>query len=188
MDTLEDETGVRLAARLRLEREGRSWSLADLAARSGVGKATISKIERGDASPTAGVLVRLAAAFDLTLASLLVRAEAGADRLIRAADQPVWRDPDTGYLRRQVFLRPDHPLEIVEVTMPPGKSAVLPAASYAFIRQVVWLSDGDLVVIDPGGRHALAAGDCLGFGPPADVTISNESDAPARYIVALARS
>ncbi|MBS1180510.1 MAG: LacI family transcriptional regulator [Proteobacteria bacterium] len=188
MDTLEDDTGVRLAARLRREREGRGWSLADLAARSGVGKATISKIERGDASPTAGVLVRLAAAFDLTLASLLVRAEAGADRLIRAADQPVWRDPDTGYLRRQVFLRPDHPLEIVEVTMPPGKSAVLPAASYAFIRQVVWLTEGDLVVTDPDGRHVLAAGDCLGFGPPADVTISNESDAPARYIVALARS
>ena len=100
MDTIEDETSARLAARIRLEREGRGWSLADLAARSGVGKATISKIERGDASPTAGVLVRLAAAFDLTLASLLVRAEAGADRLCRAADQPVWRDPATGYLRR----------------------------------------------------------------------------------------
>jgi transcriptional regulator with XRE-family HTH domain len=188
MDTIEDETSARLAARIRLEREGRGWSLADLAARSGVGKATISKIERGDASPTAGVLVRLAAAFDLTLASLLVRAEAGADRLLRVADQPVWRDPATGYLRRQVFLRPDHPLEIVEVTMPPGKSALLPAASYAFIRQVIWLVEGALVITDPDGRHALTAGDCLGFGPPADVTIANESDAPARYVVALTRS
>ena len=188
MDTFEDETSARLAARIRLEREGRGWSLADLASRSGVGKATISKIERGDASPTAGVLVRLAAAFDLTLASLLVRAEAGADRLVRATDQAIWRDPDTGYLRRQVFLRPDHPLEIVEVTMPPGKSALLPAASYAFIRQVVWLIEGELVVTDADGRHVLAAGDCIGFGPPVDVTISNESDAPARYVVALARS
>ncbi len=188
MDTFKDDTGARLAARIRLERERRGWSLDDLAARSGVGKATISKIERGDASPTAGVLVRLAAAFDLTLASLLVRAEAGADRMIRAADQPVWRDPDTGYLRRQVFLRPDHPLEIVEVTMPPGKSAVLPAASYTFIRQVLWLIEGELVVTDADGRHILAAGDCLGFGPPADVTISNDSNAPARYVVALARS
>lgn len=188
MDTFEDETSARLAARIRLEREGRGWSLAELAARSGVGKATISKIERGDASPTAGILVRLAAAFDLTLASLLVRAEAGADRQVRVSDQPVWRDPETGYLRRQVFLRPDHPLELVEVIMPPGKSAVLPAASYAFIRQVIWLLEGDLVVIDPDGRHLLAAGDCLGFGQPADVTISNEGDAPARYVVALTRS
>ncbi len=188
MSTFEDDTSARLAARIRLERERRGWSLADLAARSGVGKATISKIERGDASPTAGILVRLAAAFDLTLASLLVRAEAGADRLVRAADQSVWRDPDTGYLRRQVFIRPDHPLEIVEVTMPPGKSAVLPAASYAFIRQVVWLMEGELVVTDPDGSHLLSVGDCLGFGPPAEVTISNESAAPARYVVALTRS
>ena len=188
MSTFEDETSARLAARIRLEREGRGWSLADLAARSGVGKATISKIERGDASPTAGILVRLAAAFDLTLASLLVRAEAGTDRVVRASNQSIWRDPDTGYIRRQVFIRPDHPLEIVEVTMPPGKSAILPAASYAFIRQVLGLMKGELVVTDPDGRHLLSAGDCLGFGPPADVTISNESTAPARYVVALARN
>lgn len=187
MDTFEDATN-RLAARIRLEREARNWSLADLAERSGVAKATISRIERGDASPTAGILVRLAAAYDLTLASLMVRAEAGADRLTRVADQPLWRDPDTGYLRRQVFLRPDHPIELVEVTMPAGRSALLPAATYAFIRQVVWLIEGELVITDADGRHALAAGDCLAFGPPCDVTIANESTAPARYVVALSRS
>jgi len=188
MDTFEDVASARLAARIRIEREARGWSLFDLATRSGVGKATISKIERGDTSPTAGVLVRLSAAFDLTLASLLVRAEAGAERLIRAADQTVWRDPETGYLRRQIFLRPDHPLELVEVIMPSGKSAILPAASYAFIRQVIWLTEGELVITDIDGQHLLRPGDCLGFGAPADVTISNESDAPARYVVALSRS
>lgn len=188
MDTQEDIAAARLAGRIRLEREGRGWSQADLAERSGVGKATISKIERGDASPTAGVLVRLAAAFDLTLAGLLVRAEAGSDRLTRAADQPVWRDPDTGYVRRQVFLRPDHPLEIVAVTMPAGRQAMLPAATYAFIRQVIWLTEGELVISDADGPHAMAAGDCLAFGPPADVTIANESDRPARYVVTLTRS
>jgi transcriptional regulator with XRE-family HTH domain len=188
MDTQEDIAAARLSGRIRLEREGRGWSLADLAERSGVGKATISKIERGDASPTAGVLVRLAAAFDLTLAGLLVRAEAGADRLTRAADQPIWRDPDTGYVRRQVFLRPDHPLELVAVTMPPGQKALLPAATYAFIRQVIWVTEGELVISDADGRHEMKAGDSLAFGPPADVTIANESDSPAHYVVALTRS
>jgi len=188
MDTQEDIAAARLSSRIRLEREGRGWSLADLAERSGVGKATISKIERGDASPTAGVLVRLAAAFDLTLAGLLVRAEAGSDRLTRAGDQPIWRDPDTGYIRRQVFLRPDHPLELVAVTMPPGQKALLPAATYAFIRQVIWLTEGELVIVDADGRHPMKSGDCLAFGPPADVTIANESESPAHYVVALTRS
>src|ERR1700691_1607503 len=103
MSTLIDEAGVRIARRLRLERESRGWSLADLAESSGVAKATISKIEREEISPTAVTLVRLAAAFDLTLAGLLVRAEGNGDRLSRAVNQPLWRDPKTGYLRKQVF-------------------------------------------------------------------------------------
>ena len=75
MTTIVDDTGARIAHRLRLERDARAWSLADLAERSGVAKATISKIEREEMSPTAVILVRLAAAFDLTLAGLLTRAE-----------------------------------------------------------------------------------------------------------------
>src|SRR5476651_1004251 len=101
MSTLIDATGIRIARRLRLERESRGWSLADLADRSGVARATISKIEREEASPTAVVLVRLAAAFDLTFAGLLLRAEGPGERLSRAVDQPVWRDPETGYSRKQ---------------------------------------------------------------------------------------
>jgi transcriptional regulator with XRE-family HTH domain len=188
MDDLIDDTSRRIARRLRLERSARGWSLADLAARSGVGKATISKIEREETSPTAAILVRLAAAVDLTLAGLLIKAEGGDDRLVRAASQPTWTDPATGYRRRQVFLRSDHPLELVEVEMPPGQAVMLAAAAYAVIRQVLWVTEGDLVVIEPGRRYDLGPGDCLAFGPPADVTIANEAAAPCRYVVALTRS
>src|ERR1700719_764872 len=118
MYTLVDDTVARIARRLRLERDARGWSQADLAERSSVSKATISKIEREEMSPTAVILVRLAGAFDLTLAGLLLRAEGEGGRLSRAADQPVWRDPDTGYLRQQVFSRPDHPLEVVQIELP----------------------------------------------------------------------
>ena len=48
MDTLVDDLSHRLAQRLRLERDGRGWSLAELAERAGVSKATISKIERAE--------------------------------------------------------------------------------------------------------------------------------------------
>lgn len=188
MDTLIDDLSQRLAQRIRLERDGRGWSLAELAERSGVSKATISKIERAEVSPTAVVLVRLASAFDLTMAGLMVRAEGQGDRVSRAADQPVWRDPETGYLRRQVFSRPDHPVELVRVEMPARQRVTLPASSYAHIRQALWVLSGSLVITEAGTRHALAAGDCLGFGPPADTTFANESNAPCTYLVALARS
>jgi len=188
MDNIGDKSGAALARQLRIEREARTWSLADLATRSGVAKATISKIERFETSPTAVILVRLAAAFDLTLAGLLLRAEDEGGRLIRAASQPVWRDPETGYVRRQVFSRPDHPLELVRVEMPAGGRVALPASSYARIRQVVWVQEGQLVLTENGERQVLGAGDCLGFGPPSEVTFSNEGTALCVYIVALARS
>ena len=190
MSTTTDEVTARIAGQLRREREARHWTLADLAARSSVSKAMISKIERQEASPSAVVLVRLAGAFDLTLAGLLLRAEGdrSRDRVSRAAEHPIWRDPDTGYVRRQVMIAPDHPIEIVEVDLPAGRHVVLPASSYARIRQAVWVRTGELVVSEGGERHVLGPGDCLGFGPPSEVTLANETDAPCTYVVILARS
>lgn len=187
MDRIMDDTAAGIARRIRLERETRGWSLAGLAARAGVGKATVGKIERGEMSPTAAMLVKIAGAFDLTLAGLLLRAEAG-DWLVRAADQPGWRDPASGYVRRQVFARPDHPVEIVDVELPAGARVSLPAASYARIRQVVWLRRGRLTIVQGTQRHRLEAGDCLGFGPPADTDFLNETPEPCAYVVALSRS
>ena len=183
-----DDSVTSIAERVRLEREARGWTLADLAARSGVARATISKIERCEASPTATVLVRIASAFDLTLAGLIARAEGDADRLVRANNQPVWRDPASGYLRRQIFERADHPLEVVRVELPPHAQVGMPASSYARIRQVVWVMEGSLVIEQGGVRYELESGDCLGFGPPADTTFLNESTRGCTYLVMVARS
>jgi transcriptional regulator with XRE-family HTH domain len=188
MEQIVDDTGARIARRVRLERSVRGWSLADLAERSGVAKATISKIEREEMSPTAVTLVRLAGAFDLTLAGLLVRAEGNGERLSRAIDQPVWRDPQTGYVRKQVFNSPEHPVEVVQVELPAGQRVVLPASSYAHIRQVVWVLAGELAIHEGGEQHLLGTGDCLGFGLPSEVTLANETAAACTYLVVLART
>jgi transcriptional regulator with XRE-family HTH domain len=182
-----DDPTPRIARRLRGERESRGWSLAELAARSGVSKAMISKIERDEASPTAAILGRLSGAFQLTLATLLARAESDEGRLVRAADQPRWRDPETRYVRRQIFARPQSPLELIEVELPAGKRVAFPAASYAFIRQLVWVTRGRLVIREGAERNELRTGDCYEFGAPADSSFANESKAPCHYLVALVR-
>jgi len=148
----------------------------------------ISKIERSEVSPTAAVLVRLAGAFDLTLGGLLARAEEPRGPVVRAAEQPRWRDPATGYLRRQIFARADHPVELVRIELPAGGRVGLPSSSYARIRQLVWVMKGKLVVEERSQRHELAAGDCLAFGTPADTTFANESVNVCTYLVAIARS
>ena len=124
MDITVDASSHALAERIRLERRARGWSLANLAERSGVAKAAIHRIENGQASPTAVVLIKLAAAFELTLAGLFARAEYAFDRVTREGNQPVWRDPATGYVRRQIFARPDHPVEISRVALPAAARGV----------------------------------------------------------------
>jgi transcriptional regulator with XRE-family HTH domain len=173
---------------VRLERDARGWSQAELAERSGVAKATISKIEREAVSPTAVIRVRLASAFGMTLAGLLVRAEAAGGQVIRRADQPIWRDPETGYQRLQIFNRLDHRVEIARIELPPGRSVVFPASSYARIEQAVWVMERELVIVHGSDRHELSSGDSLGFGPSATVAFRNETTLPCRYLVVLARS
>src|SRR5271167_3042670 len=102
MSMIMDETARRIAERIRAERETRGWSLGDLAERSGVSKAMISKVERGEASPTAVLLGHLSGAFGITLSTLLARAEGVGSRLTRSAEQATWRDPETGLLRTSV--------------------------------------------------------------------------------------
>lgn len=125
----------RIAARLLAERASRGWSLEQLAERSGVSRAMISKVERGESSPTAAVLGRLSAAFGLTLSQLLARAEQGAARLLnREGEQERWRDPDTGFERRA--LTPpgsSSPLELVWGDLPPKARVDYPASAFTFI-------------------------------------------------------
>ncbi len=187
MNNKVDDLGQELAHRIRLEREARDWSLTQLAERAGVSKAAISKIERAESSPTAAMLVRLASAFDLTLAGLLVRAEADAARLSRKREQPTWQDPATGYQRTQLFVHPAHPVELVRVELPPGQEVSMPASSYLRIRQVVHVLAGVLTLTEGPLTHTLHAGDCLGFGVPADTRFANTGKRPCTYLVAVSR-
>ena len=61
MSTIVDERDA-FGERLRSERQGRGWSMDRLAEASGVSRAMISKIERGQSSPTAVLLGKLSAA------------------------------------------------------------------------------------------------------------------------------
>jgi len=187
MSIIEDDVSGSLAQRVRGERTARGWSLDDLAGRAGVSKAMLSKIERAEASPTAATLSRIATAYGLTLAGLFDGAGDAGPRLVRAADQPLWRDPKTSYLRRQVFISRSNPLELVEVELPARQEVGFPASAYQLIHQVVWVLTSSLTIIAGATRHDLAAGDRLEFDVPSDVVFRNEGAQPCRYLVALVR-
>ncbi len=176
-----------LAHRIRQERETRDWSLTQLAEQSGVSRSMIHKIETGASSPTAEVLVRIAAAFDMTMSVLIARAEGRGGRLTRAASQLQWQDPATGYVRRQLSPADSHPLELTHIDLPAGAEVPMPAGSYAFLSQLIWVISGELTFVEGPMTHVLQAGDCLQLGPPQDCAFCNRGDDLCRYIVALSK-
>ncbi|MGO1078884.1 helix-turn-helix domain-containing protein [Inquilinus sp. CA228] len=177
----------RIGARIRIERESRGWSLSDLAVRAAVSRAMVFKVERGESSPTANLLGKLSGAFGLSMSALMARAEMQQGRLSRRADQPVWTDPQTGYLRRHVSPRTDLPLDLVRIELPAGREVPMPASAYAFQRQLIWVLEGALVFVEGAVRHEMQAGDCLELGPPVDCIFRNESDRPCTYAVVVLR-
>jgi transcriptional regulator with XRE-family HTH domain len=178
-----DPLTARLAATVHAARTSRGLSAAVLAEQSGVSRAMIGKIERADVQPTAALLAKLSAALGMTLSELIARAEGDERRLVRAAEQPVWVDPDTGYRRRAVSPAAGRPLELVEIELPAG--AKVPLLASAFLHQQIWVLAGRLRFQEGAEVHELDVGDCLQLGTAADRVFENPGSLPCRYLVAL---
>ncbi|WDE13992.1 helix-turn-helix domain-containing protein [Thalassomonas haliotis] len=175
-----------IAQRIKYERESRGWSLAELAKRSDVSKAMISKIERQETSPTAVLLGRLCGAFQLSLSTLLARAEQ-QQRLLRQHQQAVWQDPQSGYIRTQVSLAMNSPLELTKIDLPPGAEIAFPAASVVFLRQVIWILQGCLTFVEGEQLYHLHPGDSFTLGESSGHVFRNESQRSCQYLVAVVR-
>ncbi|MFJ1758401.1 helix-turn-helix domain-containing protein [Kitasatospora sp. NPDC088134] len=176
----------RLAARLAALRADRGWSLDDLAARSAVSRSTLSRLERAELSPTAAQLGRLCAAYGRTMSRLLAEVEAEPPGLLRAAEQPVWQDPEAGFSRRSVS--PPHPglrAELVEGTLLPGATVRYDGPPVPGLEQHLWVLAGTLrLTLDDGPQH-LAPGDCLRFRLHGASEFHCPGPEPVRYLVAV---
>jgi transcriptional regulator with XRE-family HTH domain len=179
---------ARIARRVADLRAAAGLSLDALATRSDVSRSMISLIERGETSATAVVLEKLSAGLGVPLASLFETPRAAPGPLVRRAEQPEWRDPASGYLRRNVS-PPDHPspLRIVEVEFPPGQRVVLEGGTpEGAIDEQVWVLEGAMTLTLGGTRHRLEAGDCLALHVDGPIEFRNPTRRAARYAVVIA--
>lgn len=177
----------RIADRIASLRAQRGLSLDALAKKCDVSRSMISLIERGETSPTAVVLDKLAFGLGVTLASLFEAPHPGASPLVRQADQLQWTDPQSGYTRRNIS--PPHfrsPLQIVQVDFPAGATVSYDAGlREAGIHQQVWMLEGCMEFIFDGNHYRLQAGDCLAMQENQRIVFQNTSQLPARYIVVV---
>jgi transcriptional regulator with XRE-family HTH domain len=155
---------IRLAARLASLRAERGWSLDTLAERSGVSRTTLSRLERGETSPTASLLGRLCTAYGRTMSRLIAETEAEPPQFVRAADQATWVDPETGFRRRSVSPpAAGFDAELVEAVLPAGAVIRYEAPAVQGLEQHIWMLGGALTLTVDGKVHDLEAGDCLRF-------------------------
>lgn len=192
MTTETADTGdinTRIAARVRELRAGLGLTLDALAARSGVSRSALSQIERAQTSATAVVLDRLAAGLGVTLSSLFDPvADTPPAPLVHRADQALWRDPASGYLRRSVSPpRVATPLRIVEVEFPAGaRVAYEVAARDPVVHQQIWMFEGRIDFTHGTTMHRLQTGDCLAVRLDAPTAFHNPTRRAARYAVVTA--
>ncbi|ELS58146.1 helix-turn-helix domain-containing protein [Streptomyces viridochromogenes] len=157
-----DAVDARLGARLAELRAERGWSLGELAERSGVSRSTLSRAERAEISPTASLLNRLCHVYGRTMSQLLSEVESEPALVVRAAEQPVWEDRASGFVRRSVS--PPHAglrAELVEGRLSPGADIAYDRPPVPGLEQHIWVLEGALDVTVQETEHHLVAGDCL---------------------------
>jgi transcriptional regulator with XRE-family HTH domain len=186
--TSQDLMEKRIAEGLKKRREFLSLSTADVADRSGVSRAMVSKIERLEVSPTAALLGRLCNGLGITLSSLIASAETSVGPPIaRAADQPVWRDPDTGLHRTMVSPRnTGSRTEIVHVELPIGAEVKYDAVQAVYDQHLVVLQ-GKLTLAIDNDEVELHAGDCMRSRVEVPHTFSNRGRSACKYLVVITR-
>jgi transcriptional regulator with XRE-family HTH domain len=162
-------------------------SLDALAARSGVSRSALSLIERAESSATAVVLDRVAVGLGVPLATLFGTTTGAADAqpLARRADQLVWRDPGSGYVRRSVSPAGfASPIQIVEVSFPAGAHVAYETGDGdRVVHQQVWVLEGTVELTLGKVTHRLEAGDCLAMRLYEPTAFHNPTRKRARYAV-----
>jgi transcriptional regulator with XRE-family HTH domain len=176
----------RIAQRLARLRADRAWSLDAVADRTGISRATLSRLERSELSPTAAMLGKLCSAYGWTLSRLMTDAETRPPSVIRAAEQTTWTDPESGYRRRAVSPpAPGLRGELVEVRMPAGAAVSFEASPVPGLEHHLWMLDGSLELEVDGALFRLRAGDCLRYVLSGGARFRGTGRREARYLVAV---
>ncbi|TAG44727.1 MAG: XRE family transcriptional regulator [Betaproteobacteria bacterium] len=175
-----------IGSTIKATREVQQLSLNDLAKRAGVSKSVVSRIEQGLTSPTAVMLAKLAEGMTVSLTSLL-RGESGPPIHIQsAAEQPTFKDPKTGLIRRTLSpVSPDAQVEIVHNTLPARKeTGKFPAHNPGTQEHIVVLA-GKIEVSLGRRNFTLNAGDAAQFAADTEHSIKNLSTKKSEWYLVI---
>jgi len=149
---------------LRTRRRERKLTLQQLAELSGVSRAAISKIERGDSGASTPVLGKLAEALELSISQLIGGQIQAQAVFIPADKQPVFHEKTSGFERQSLSpLYLGRGVDFVLNRLPPhARTGPFPSHREG-VEEHLYVNKGRLKVVLGDDEYMLSVGDFLFF-------------------------
>ena len=177
------DLAVQVGRNLRKLRTRRGHSLERLAKLSGVSRAMLSQIERGDSAPTITVLWKVARALGVPFAALMCGSEVQGTLVLRAARSKVLVSQDGTFVSRALFpFEGRRKVQFYELRLAPGSVETADADSPGTLGNLV-VSRGTVEIAIEGKRHLLDTGDAILF--EADIAYSYRNPAEVEALMYL---
>jgi transcriptional regulator with XRE-family HTH domain len=175
-----------LGAWVRGLRRERGLTLEELAERSGVSRAMISKVERGEKNPTLVVATKLAEGLEINLSRLL-KIEERREVVVQPRDRRmVMRDPKTGFERQ--LLSPafgGRGVQFVRNVIPKGSTSGEFPPHRKGVEEYVAVEKGRLKAMLGGEEYLLEEGDALYFEADVSHRFDNAGDDECSYYLVI---
>lgn len=172
-----------LAETLRRLRRERGWSLDRAAAATGVSKAMLGQIERGESSPTVATLWKISGGFQTSFSSFLEPAPLEGRAAVYRSPGEVRLQPESeGWSVRPLFpFEADYAFEMIELTLQPGRERRSDPHAAGVTEHVI-VRSGALDVLIDGVWQPLAEGGAIRFPADRPHGYRNPGAAPAVFI------
>ena len=176
----------RLGSRVRELRRGQGLTLEELAARSGVSRAMISKLERGEKNPTLVVAAKLAEGLGVTLSRLAGMEERREVVVVPRERRMVMRDPETGFERQ--LLSPNflgRGVEFIRNEIPEGSTSGEFPPHRRGVEEHIVVERGTLRALLGGEEYLLGEGDALYFEADVGHRFDNAGEGKCSYYLVI---
>lgn len=167
-------------------RRERRLTLEALSEKSGVSRAMLSKIERGEKNPTLVVAAKLSEGFEVTLSRLIGMEERREVVLVPRDRRMVMRDPETGF-ERQLLSPPfgKRGIEFVRNVMPEGSTSGDFPPHEKGVREYIVVEKGRLRAILGGEEYLLEEGDAIYFEADVGHRFENAGEGECGYYLVI---
>lgn len=171
-----------LGQTLKALRTSREWSLALAAKQTGVSKAMLGQIERGESSPTVATLWKIATGFNVPFSLFITASAPQTSSAVQRSSKAVdWQRQNASMQVTPLFpFDPETGFDMLAIELAAGAVSHSSAHDLGVIEHVLVISGTLCVAVNDQG-YRLSAGEGLRFQADCPHSYSNDSNTPVHF-------